>query len=165
MNKAGKASHDQQQANIHQWYRKQKLHHAVYVNTEKLNSKSVYFFFKEDTLCKTECKKDKKGHTKWLKAMGMFIFSPLSSFEWRLKYGQPPVLKDRIYPVSKIKYGTKTLGIGSPKRKPKKNGATIGFTVWYQVKQEKNAMLSWLRKIYIAPKSWNCHDPEQINYQ
>ena len=38
--------------------------------------------------------------------------------------------------------GTKTLGIGSPKRKPKKNGATIGFTVWYQVKQEKNAMLS-----------------------
>ena len=45
----------------------------------------MYFFFKEDTLCKTECKKDKKGHTKWLKAMGMFIFSPLSSFEWRLK--------------------------------------------------------------------------------
>ena len=85
MNKADKASHDQQQANRHQWYRKQKLHHAVYVNTEKLNSKSVYFFFKEDTLCKTECKKDKKGHTKWLKAMGMFIFSPLSSFEWRLK--------------------------------------------------------------------------------
>ena len=30
-------------------------------------------------------------------------------------------------------------------------GKTIGFTVWYQVKQEKNAMLSRLRKIYIAP--------------
>lgn len=165
MNKADKASHDQQQANRHQWYRKQKLHHAVYVNTEKLNSKSVYFFFKEDTLCKTECKKDKKGHTKWLKATGhVYLFAPLI-FWVEIKVRTTPVLKDRIYPVSKIKYGTKTLGIGSPKRKPKKNGATIGFTVWYQVKQEKNAMLSWLRKIYIAPKSWNCHDPKQINYQ
>ena len=80
----------------------------------------------------------------------VYLFAPLI-FWVEIKVRTTPGLERQNLPCEQNKIRDKNASYGSLKPKPKKNGTTIGFIVWYQVKQEKNAMLSRLRKIYIAP--------------